>query len=142
GGVGDPSTYGGATDTGDVTYTFYNPPGVANNSNRHVQFRFIIGPGTGRAIVQIKMVRISDTTLIAGGAITADKVNVTSLSALSANMGSITAGLMNIGNRFIVNADGTCVIRSATTGARLVITQSLIEVFDAANTRRVRLGLW
>src|SRR5690606_33871955 len=46
GGVGDPATYGGATDTGDVTYTFYNPPGVANNSNRHVQFRFIIGPGT------------------------------------------------------------------------------------------------
>jgi hypothetical protein len=64
---------------------------------------------------------------IEAGAVTAAKVSVTELSAISANMGTITAGE----------------IRSGTTGQdRLVITPGVIEVFDASNTRRIRLGVW
>lgn len=91
GGVGDPSTYGGATDTGDVSYTFYNPAGVANNSNRQVQFRFIIGPGTGRAIVQVKMVRISDGSLIVNGGIQANHMAANSVVTNALAAGSVVA---------------------------------------------------
>lgn len=34
------------------------------------------------------------------------------------------------------------VIRSGTSGARTVITESVIEVYDASNVLRVRLGIW
>jgi len=38
--------------------------------------------------------------------------------------------------------NGAIVIRSGTSGARTVITSSVIEVYDASNVRRVRLGIW
>jgi hypothetical protein len=54
-------------------------------------------------------------------------LRVGQLSALSADLGVITAGE----------------IRSGTTGQnRLIITPGVIEVFDSANVRRVRLGVW
>ena len=33
-------------------------------------------------------------------------------------------------------------VKSAATGARTIITDSLIQVFDANNVERVRLGVW
>ena len=64
---------------------------------------------------------------ISTGAVTAAKISVTELSAINANMGVITAGE----------------IRSGTTGQnRLIITPGIIQVFDSANTLRVRLGVW
>jgi predicted phage tail protein len=75
--------------------------------------------------------------------ITADQIGVTQLSALSANLGTITSGSLNIGSgKFQVASDGTVTIRNSATGQRLVITNSLIEVYDSAGTLRVRLGLW
>lgn len=61
---------------------------------------------------------------IANGAITLAKIDtatITSLSALSATIGHF---------------------KSAPTGARLEIKDSLLSVYDANNTLRVRLGLW
>lgn len=63
-----------------------------------------------------------------------------SLSAISANLGSITAGDINIGDKFIVNPDGSTVIKSASTGARLEITNDVIRVYDADGVLRVKLG--
>lgn len=54
------------------------------------------------------------TSKLAAGAVTADKITTASLSALSANMGSITAGSMNINNKFIVDPFGNV---TATSGA-------------------------
>ena len=79
---------------------------------------------------------------IQAGAVSADKINVTKLDAISADLGSITAGSLNINNRFIVDASGTLTVSNASTGARLVITNSLLQVFDASDVLRVRLGLW
>ena len=100
----DASTYNGPQDTGEISYTFYNPPGVGNNANRLAQFRWILGSGSGNAFVQVKIVRVSDATLItdggiitsklAAGAVTAEKILVGSLSAVSANMGEVTAGML------------------------------------------------
>jgi multidrug efflux pump subunit AcrA (membrane-fusion protein) len=79
---------------------------------------------------------------IVTGSIAADRLNVTNLSAISANLGSITAGSINVNNKFIMGTDGSIVIRSSTTGQRLEITSSLIRVFDGNNVERVRLGIW
>jgi hypothetical protein len=62
---------------------------------------------------------------INAGAVTAGKISVTELSAISANMGTVTAGL----------------IRSGTGGDRTEITPQRIEVY-AGGTLRVRLGIW
>jgi hypothetical protein len=77
---------------------------------------------------------------IQAGAVSADKINVTKLDAISADLGSILAGSLNINNRFMVAANGTVTIMSAATGARLVITNSAIRVYDANNVARVELG--
>jgi hypothetical protein len=58
---------------------------------------------------------------IAAGAVTAAKINVTELSAITATIGTL---------------------RTATTGARTEIKDNLIEIFDASNVKRVRLGVW
>ena len=56
---------------------------------------------------------------IAAGAVTADKLEVNSLSAISANIGTL---------------------RTATTGARLEISDNVIKVFDSNNQLRVKIG--
>jgi hypothetical protein len=76
------------------------------------------------------------------GAVKATAIDVAYLSAISAQLGSILGGSLNINNRFMVAADGTVTIVSAASGARLVITNSRLEVYDASNVLRVRLGIW
>lgn len=60
------------------------------------------------------------------GYINAEKINASSLSALSANLGTLT----------------TLKDPTKPNGARMVLTGSLITVYDDNNTVRVRLGLW
>jgi hypothetical protein len=79
--------------------------------------------------------------LIQAGAIAADKITVANLSSINANLGSITGGSMNIGSgKFQVDANGNVTISSATTGARLEITNSVIRVFDTSGNLRVKMG--
>lgn len=94
---------------------------------------------------------IGDALIVDGGIrarhiganeVTADKINVTQLSAINSNLGSINGGSININNRFLVSANGTTTIQSASTGARVVMTNSLIQVFDGNNVLRVKLGVW
>jgi hypothetical protein len=67
-------------------------------------------------------------------------LKVGSLSAISANLGSITAGQINIGpDRFIVQSTGATTIQSGTTGSRMLITENFIKIFDN-NILRVQLG--
>jgi hypothetical protein len=72
--------------------------------------------------------------------ITADLMNVAQLSAITADLGSITAGSLNINNKFIVDSSGGTTIQSGTTGARLYIANNVIKVFDAAGVVRVKIG--
>lgn len=82
------------------------------------------------------------TGKIQAGAVSADKINVTKLDAISADLGAISAGSLNINGRFIVDASGTLTVSNASSGARLVITNSKLEVYDASNVLRVRMGSW
>jgi len=146
----DGSYYGSGGDTGDQSYVFHNPAGVTGFANKRIQFRFV-GNFTGAVYMEIKIVRISDSTLITDGGITtpklatgsviADKISVSSLSAISANLGSITGGSLNINNKFIVDASGNLTIQSAPSGPRLVQTNQLISIYDA-NILRLRMGIW
>jgi hypothetical protein len=80
--------------------------------------------------------------IIKTGTVTADRIGVSQLSAISANLGSINAGSLNINNRFIVAADGSTTIRSATSGQRTELDNQQMRVYDAAGVMRVRLGIW
>ena len=78
---------------------------------------------------------------ITAGSIAADKIAVANLAAINADLGSITAGAIDIGGgKFSVASDGTTIIRNATTGARLEVRNNVIKVYDASGTLRVKLG--
>lgn len=59
--------------------------------------------------------------MIQAGAVTADKMDVTSLSAITGTIGTL---------------------RTATSGARTEIKDNLIEVYDANDNLRVKMGVW
>lgn len=59
--------------------------------------------------------------MIQAGAVTADKLAVDSLSAITATIGTL---------------------RTKTSGARLEIKDNLLEVYDENNVLRVRMGVW
>lgn len=61
------------------------------------------------------------SNMLSAGAVTADKMNVDSLSAITANIG---------------------LLRTATSGARTEISNNLIEVYDNNGRLRVRMGVW
>lgn len=79
---------------------------------------------------------------ILAGTIAAGVVYAGSLSSFNANLGSITAGSLNINNKFIVASNGDTTIQTGTTGQRTVQSAGLIQVYDASNVLRVRLGIW
>ncbi len=78
--------------------------------------------------------------LIVANSIVASNLNVAQLSAISANMGSITAGSLSINNKFIVDSSGNTTIQSGTSGARLFIANNVIKVFDSSGVLRVKIG--
>lgn len=79
---------------------------------------------------------------IQAGAVKATAIDVAYLSAISAQLGTILGGSLNINNRFMVAADGTVTIISGTSGARLTISNSLIQVFYPSGNLALRLGVW
>ena len=87
-----------------------------------------LGPGPWNA---------AGATIIGPGSISTG-----SLSAISANLGSITAGSLNINNRFIVDGAGNTTIQTGTSGQRTVLTAGQFQAFDANNVLRFRAGVW
>lgn len=59
--------------------------------------------------------------MLQAGSVDASKINVESLSAITARIGEL---------------------KTADTGARTVIKDNLIEVYDENNVLRVRMGVW
>lgn len=81
-----------------------------------------------------------DGSDILAASVTASKLSVATLSAINANMGAITAGSININNKFLVDQNGSVIIQNAAIGARLVVANNVIKVFDAAGVCRVKIG--
>lgn len=66
-------------------------------------------------------------------------LRVNELSAISANLGHVTAGSINIGGKFRVDSNGEVTISSGS-GTGLTITNQRIDVRDDLGRLRVRLG--
>ena len=85
---------------------------------------------------------------IAPNAVLPEHINVTSLSALSANLGTVTAGQLQLGAlggglyRFKVDTNGNLTIRSAASGQRLEMDQNGGRVYHANGNLAVRWGIW
>lgn len=77
---------------------------------------------------------------IAWGVPYLSNLKVGSLSALSANLGVITGGSLNINNKFMVDNTGATTIQSGTTGARMLTTENFIKIYDTNGALRVQLG--
>jgi len=82
----------------------------------------------------------ADGADLLANSVTANKVSVANLAAISANLGSITAGSLNINSRFVVDAAGNVTISNAASGARLEVRNNVIKVYDAGGVLRVKLG--
>ena len=78
--------------------------------------------------------------MIVANSITASNLSVSQLSAISANMGSITAGSLNINSKFVVDSSGNTTIQNSPTGARLSIQNNVIKVYDSSGVLRVKIG--
>lgn len=74
--------------------------------------------------------------------ITGTGIETTNLSAISSDLGAVTAGSMNINGRFIVNSSGGVSITSAGSGQRTEIDGNGLRVYDTGGTLRVRVGIW
>lgn len=70
-----------------------------------------------------------DADVIIAGTVTAEKMNVTELSAISANMGTITAGT-------IIGA----LIKTALSGQRIQMDSTEFASYDAAGKKRISLS--
>ena len=77
---------------------------------------------------------------IASKSITAKELNVESLSAISADLGNITGGSLNINNRFKVSNQGQVEMRAAAGNVGLVINNNQIIVYDERGNVRVKIG--
>lgn len=71
-----------------------------------------------------------------------DRASITELSAINANLGTITAGILQSEDGLIVlDLDtGLFVFRSSPDGARMETTASTIKVFDQNGVVRVKIG--
>lgn len=87
---------------------------------------------SGRTIIDGSNIKTGtiDTAQLEAGSVTADKIAVASLSAISANLGTINAGYININNRFIVDNSGTVLIQHQTSSGRLEISSTRILISD------------
>lgn len=93
----------------------------AGNYEVHACYYTYFGDG---AFSKTQMVHVSGKVnkgMIETGAVLADNIDVDSLSAISATIGTL---------------------RTATTGARTEIKDNLIEVYDENDVLRVRMGVW
>lgn len=90
-----------------------------------------INLANGSILLDGKLIHITGQTLfddnivtkkmLQAGSVSADKINVNSLSAICATIGTL---------------------RTATSGARLEIKDNLLEVYDSNNVLRVKMGVW
>ena len=78
---------------------------------------------------------------LSAGAVTAEKLTVGSVTGQAIEDGAISAKKLKVDSLSSICATiGT--LQTATTGARTVIKDNLIEVYDENNVLRVRLGVW
>lgn len=106
---------------------------------------WVVSPPTlsaGQSLYQTDGIYNFATNIITWTAPYLSSLKVGSLSAITTNTGAltVTGNFSSANGNFTVDASGNVTIRNATTGGRLVITNTKIQVFDANNALRVLIG--
>jgi len=70
----------------------------------------------------------------------AGTVNAGTINSSTINSSTISGGSLNINSKFIVDTSGNTQILSGTSGARLLIQNNVIKVYDSSGTLRVQMG--
>jgi hypothetical protein len=83
------------------------------------------------------LIKIDGDTVIGNNIITQDMIQSNAISAGKIAAGAITGEKIAAG---AVTADKMTI--GSSTGARLVLTNNLLCVYDSNNVLRVRLGVW
>ena len=93
---------------------------------------------------QSRLVLLADQVVISNGDLTTPPFSFANgvLRSNAADIGTVTAGELNINNRFKVARDGTVEISGYAGSGRSVLTNSRYEVYDNAGRLRVQLGVW
>ena len=77
---------------------------------------------------------------ITAGTLNAVTVNSSTINSTTLNTATINSGSINIASKFTVDTSGNVQILSGTSGARLLIQNNVIKVYDSSGTLRVQLG--
>lgn len=101
--------------------TLQNNSGASSDTNAASQLLFDVAITAGYIELAFEIVRVTDNALIVNGAVTADKISVTQLSAITATIGTL---------------------QSSTSGQRSKLTDSGLQVYNASNVEVVTLGVF
>ena len=102
----------------------------------------VFGVEGGRTIISGAYIQNASIDSAKIQSLDAAKINTNSLAAISANLGTVTAGRLRSpdGLTDINLTEGTFRIRSGASGARLDIEKDRISVYDQNGRLRVRIG--
>ena len=93
---------------------------------------------TGQALFENNIITEG---MLQANSVSADKIQALSISSDKLQADSVTADKLKVNSLDAITATiGT--LRTKTSGARVEISDNLIQVFDDNNVLRVRLGLW
>ena len=93
---------------------------------------------TGQALFENNIITEG---MLQANSVSADKIQALSISSDKLQADSVTADKLKVDSLDAITATiGT--LRTKTSGARVEISDNLIQVFDDNNVLRVRLGLW
>lgn len=93
---------------------------------------------TGQALFENNIITEG---MLQADSVSADKIQALSISSDKLQADSVTADKLKVNSLDAITATiGT--LRTKTSGARVEISDNLIQVFDDSNVLRVRLGLW
>ena len=122
---------------------------IGNMSGQDIVSRINLSPEGTRIegkILHVTGQALFDNNIITGGmlqanSVSADKIQALSISSDKLQVDSVTADKLKVDSLDAITATiGT--LRTKTSGARVEISDNLIQVFDDNNVLRVRLGLW
>ena len=122
---------------------------IGNMSGKDIVSRINLSPkGTRIAgkLLHVTGQALFDNNIITEGmlqanSVSADKIQALSISSDKLQADSVTSDKLKVNSLDAITATiGT--LRTKTSGARVEISDNLIQVFDDNNVLRVRLGLW
>jgi len=125
--------------TGGTTPVAGTVTNILESSVSSWSFQATSSLSAGYYMYQVDGILDTATNAIAWNVPYLSNLKVGSLSAISANLGAITAGALNINNKFIVDSTGATTIQSGSAGARMQITENFIKIYDGS-ILRVQLG--